>query len=134
MSLTSRGDCRYARPLGGKTICRQSGAGLIAGKRAIVPALLGLLLSCGSHRPPVLEPDLEREIEVREDLGVFTLFALLNAAGYDQENRAAGMHPVRIQVREALERTLDPGLRASSCTRSRTPPCTGGSCPPWTTS
>lgn len=65
----------------------------------------------GGSPPPMLESALEREIEIREDLTVFTLFALLNAAGYDEENREAGMHPVRVQVREALEKNLDPELR-----------------------
>jgi len=65
----------------------------------------------GGGSPPTLESALEREIEVREDATVFTLFALLNVAGYDEENREAGMHPVRVRVREALEKNLNPQLR-----------------------
>jgi hypothetical protein len=76
---------------------------------------LAVLSACAAHSPPPpsrgLAASLEREIRVSEDLTVFTLFALLNAAGYDDENREAGMHPVRLQVRQAL-RQLEPQLQA----------------------
>ncbi len=47
------------------------------------------------------------------DRRVFSLFALLNVGGYDDENNPAGMHPVRVAVREALasaafEKALEP--------------------------
>jgi hypothetical protein len=58
-----------------------------------------------------LGASLEREIAVSEDLAVFTLFALLNAAGYDDENREAGMHPIRLQVREAVHQRISPGFQ-----------------------
>jgi hypothetical protein len=63
--------------------------------------------------PPAsgLAVSLEREISVSEDLAVFTLFAFLNAAGYDEENREAGMHPVRLQVRQAVQQQLSPGFQ-----------------------
>lgn len=49
---------------------------------------------------------------MEEDLTVFTLFAMLNAAGYDDENASTGMHPVRIAVRRQLEHLVPPALRA----------------------
>jgi hypothetical protein len=76
---------------------------------------LVVLSACGGHRlePPAsgLAASLERGIGVSEDLTVFTLFALLNAAGYDDENREAGMHPVRLQVRQAVQQQLSPGFQ-----------------------
>jgi hypothetical protein len=41
-------------------------------------------------------------VSVRLDEGLFTLFAALNAAGYDDENFDLAYHPVRQQVRQAL--------------------------------
>ena len=76
---------------------------------------LVVLSACAGHRvaPPAsgLTASLEREISVSEDLTVFTLFALLNAAGYDDENREAGMHPVRLQVRETVRQRISPGFQ-----------------------
>jgi hypothetical protein len=40
-------------------------------------------------------------IVVKNDIRVFTLFAAMNAAGYDDENNDA-MHPVRVTLRNAL--------------------------------
>lgn len=77
--------------------------------------LVALSACAGQHRvaPPAsgLAASLERAISVSEDLTVFTLFALLNAAGYDDENREAGMHPVRLQVRQAVQQQLRPGFQ-----------------------
>ena len=79
--------------------------------------VLGVVLGCRDQRSGdagrVLATSLEREIGVVEDMRVFTLFALLNAAGYDQENREAGMHPVRVQIRSALGERLSLALSAS---------------------
>ena len=54
---------------------------------------VALLSGCATQRadPPALglAANLEREVGVSEDLTVFTLFALLNAAGCDDENREA---------------------------------------------
>jgi hypothetical protein len=58
-----------------------------------------------------LATSLEQQINVTEDLTVFTLFALLNVAGYDDENRQEGMHPVRSQIRRVLQQQLDPQRR-----------------------
>jgi hypothetical protein len=77
-----------------------------------------LLASATAHacapdieRAPLLIPDsvvtgeIERLVEVRESSSVFTVFALLNAAGYDEE-LSGEMHPVRRAVRSALPRVL----------------------------
>ena len=50
-------------------------------------------------------------VQVAENATVFTLFALLNAAGYDVENRDT-MHPVRLSVRAELARRVDPDMKA----------------------
>jgi hypothetical protein len=57
-----------------------------------------------------LSENVSRRVTVAEDLTVFTMFSLLNAAGYDLENRPQ-MHPVRVKVRAELARRLDPALR-----------------------
>ena len=41
-------------------------------------------------------------VQLQADERLFTLFAALNAAGYDEENNAQGMSPVRQQVRAEL--------------------------------
>jgi hypothetical protein len=45
---------------------------------------------------------IAKRINVSEDKTVFTLFALLNVAGYDEENNKQGMHPIRIRMRARL--------------------------------
>jgi len=50
-------------------------------------------------------------IAVEEDATVFTLFALLNGAGYDTENSAGAMHPARLEVRRMLALQLPPALQ-----------------------
>lgn len=52
-----------------------------------------------------LADEIAQRIEVRESPGLFTTFALLNAAGYDGEEPAE-MHPVRRAVRGALTRLV----------------------------
>jgi len=52
---------------------------------------------------------ISKRINVSEDKTIFVLFALLNVAGYDEENNAQGMHPVRIRVRDRISKaTPDP--------------------------
>jgi hypothetical protein len=51
---------------------------------------------------PVDLPTGSAFVTVRLDEGLFTLFAALNAAGYDDENFDLGYHPVRQHVRQAL--------------------------------
>lgn len=60
--------------------------------------------------PGDLSPMVERKVVVAENKTIFTLFCLLNAGGYDQENRRQGMHPARRKVREELSRSLPPEL------------------------
>ena len=52
-----------------------------------------------------LADEIAQRIDVRENPTVFSLFVLLNAAGYDDETSAA-MHPVRRAVRTLLPRRL----------------------------
>src|SRR5262245_55403315 len=73
------------------------------------------ILSCAKGAEGVreergLSESVSRRVTVSEDLTVFTLFALLNAAGYDLENRSQ-MHPVRVRVRSAMASRVDPALR-----------------------
>jgi hypothetical protein len=44
--------------------------------------------------------------QVIADRRIFAVMALLNATGYDREADGQTMHPVRVQVREAVERAL----------------------------
>lgn len=78
-------------------------------KRLAVAALV-LLAACSGPDATIEPPASGPRIEVSENATVFTLFALLNAAGYDVENRGA-MHPVRVTVRAELDRRVDPALR-----------------------
>ncbi len=57
-----------------------------------------------------LQAEVERRMTVTEDKTVFTLFCLLNLAGYDEENDPAGMHPVRVQVRQQLTKLVPPDV------------------------
>jgi hypothetical protein len=52
-----------------------------------------------------------KRLNVSENRTVFTLFALLNVAGYDEENSSQGMHAVRKRVREYLGRVTPDGWR-----------------------
>jgi hypothetical protein len=82
-------------------------------KRVIVALAVALLGGC-SDKPALdeqrLSESVSRQVAVSEDLTVFTLFALLNAAGYDLENRQQ-MHPLRRRIRTELARRLDPELK-----------------------
>jgi len=80
-----------------------------------VALVLALLVLCA---PPGgafqsqgdLSQVVEHKVVVAENKTIFTLFCLLNAGGYDQENRRQGMHPARLEVREELSRSLPPEL------------------------
>lgn len=52
-----------------------------------------------------LDAQIAQRVGVRESPTVFAVFAMLNAAGYDEETRPT-MHPVRRSVRGALPRIL----------------------------
>jgi hypothetical protein len=52
-----------------------------------------------------------KRLSVSESRTVFTLFALLNVAGYDVENNSQGMHAVRTRMRERLARATPEPLR-----------------------
>jgi len=89
-------------------------------RRKALPALiltaifLGSLASCrGAHG---IHGNLEKQIKDRvklvQDPTIFTLFALLNVAGYDDENREAGMHPVRLRIRSEVDTLVSPEFKA----------------------
>lgn len=42
---------------------------------------------------------------------LFTVYAFMNAAGYDHEWRQEGMHPIRVAVREHLQAALPPEFK-----------------------
>lgn len=52
-----------------------------------------------------LDEFVANRINVSESKTIFTVFAMLNVAGYDEENSKDGMHPVRVRVRERLSKT-----------------------------
>ena len=54
---------------------------------------------------------IAKRINVSEDKTVFVLFALLNVAGYDEENNEQGMHPVRQRVRDRVSKAIPEPLR-----------------------
>ena len=81
---------------------------------ALAVALL-VPAGCASHERAAstsVMASVDKQIQVAEDPTVFTLFALLNAGGYDDENGKRGMHPVRLEIRRALEAQLTGKLRA----------------------
>lgn len=55
-----------------------------------------------------------QSIMVQADERIFTIFAALNAAGYNDENNPQGMHPVRQIVRERLASKHLKGVNALS--------------------
>lgn len=65
-----------------------------------------------AHKPNRVAEAVAHTISVEEDARIFTVFALLNAAGYNDENASTGMHPVRVQVRNALAHQLTPSFAA----------------------
>src|ERR1700687_894608 len=78
-----------------------------------------------ASRPPTLRdrfPDgqsdgldlaalIGKRLSVSTSRTVFTLFALLNVAGYDEEDNPQGMHAVRKRVRDRLARATPEQLR-----------------------
>lgn len=63
-----------------------------------------------AHGDSSLQASVERRITVTENKTIFTLFCLLNLGGYDEENNPAGMHPVRVRVRQQLMHDVPPAL------------------------
>ena len=47
--------------------------------------------------------EMKKADPVLLDIRLFTVFALLNASGFDDENRKEGMHSTRLGVHKALE-------------------------------
>jgi nitrite reductase/ring-hydroxylating ferredoxin subunit len=92
-----------------------SGARVRATMRVALAALALTIAGAGAcaHRPAPgnFEESVAKRITVSEDTTIFTLFCMLNAAGYDLENGET-MHPVRLQVRAELERRVPKELRA----------------------
>ncbi|HET9232752.1 MAG TPA: hypothetical protein VFP10_01270, partial [Candidatus Eisenbacteria bacterium] len=82
--------------------------------RSLIALVLTALLlgSCGKDSQDAkLESQIKRRVELVEDSTIFTLFALLNLAGYDDENREAGMHPVRQSIRADLDTLVSSEFR-----------------------
>jgi hypothetical protein len=70
-----------------------------------------------ARTPASTIPDLPTSssfVSVRLDEGLFTLFAALNAAGYDNENFDFSYHPARQVVRQALHGKTFSGLERLS--------------------
>lgn len=80
---------------------RMSRRALVAGAAAIAA-----ISACAS----VLKAPADEVASVEEDMSVFTLFAMLNAAGYDDEN-ADAMHAARLEVRAALAHSLNGAMK-----------------------
>lgn len=64
-----------------------------------------------SSQASSLDKFIENRINVSESKTIFTLFAMLNVAGYDEENSKDGMHPVRVKVRERLSKVTPQQLK-----------------------
>jgi hypothetical protein len=81
-----------------------------------LPALaLAILVlgSCGRGAGPhSLESQIKNRVKLVEDPTIFTLFSLLNVAGYDDENRTGGMHPVRLRIRAEIDTLVSPEFKA----------------------
>jgi hypothetical protein len=58
-----------------------------------------------------LDQFIANRINVSESKTIFTLFAMLNVAGYDEENNKEGMHLVRVKVRERLSEVTPQQLK-----------------------
>ncbi len=76
-------------------------------------ALAAAVASCASQPYAPQSQRIEQAVSVEESLTIFSLFAFLNAAGYDQENTQS-MHGVRMQVRASLLHNLSPNLREAA--------------------
>jgi hypothetical protein len=91
----------------------------MVGARAL-PALIltaFVLGSLGCHRGAQsvhgnLEKQIKERVKLVEDPAIFTLFTLLNVAGYDDENRETGMHPVRRRIRAEVDTLISPEFKA----------------------
>jgi hypothetical protein len=71
----------------------------------VVATMLGAAELAVRLEPAVAAPAVPAElVSLQADERLFTLMAALNAAGYDDENNEAGMHPVRLAVRAELAR------------------------------
>ena len=68
------------------------------------------IVAPSSYGQSNLEEQVKKKVVVSENKTIFTLFSLLNLAGYDDENNAAGMYPVRTRVREQLAHEVSPEL------------------------
>lgn len=79
-------------------------------------SILGLvLLGIGAEfavraQPAHPAPALGAFVTVQADERLFTLFAALNAAGYDDENFGEPFHPVRVTVRDYVAARPLPNL------------------------
>ena len=85
--------------------------------RALLILTAFFLGSLGCHRGAQsvhgnLEKQLKERVKLVEDPTIFTLFTLLNVAGYDDENREAGMHPVRRRIRAEVDTLISPEFKA----------------------
>ncbi len=74
-------------------------------KRIRVPAVA--LLFCLAALPAAAAAPKSPYFDFVLDEGVFTLYAAMNAHGYDQVSNYMGMAPVRVQVRDAIEAMTD---------------------------
>jgi hypothetical protein len=79
-------------------------------RQFLVFLLLSGMAASLSYCQTNLEAQIGRKVVVSENKTIFTLFSLLNLAGYDDENNVAGMYPVRTYVREQLAREVPPEL------------------------
>ena len=91
--------------------------------RSVIAAILTITLfgvsilaqssrSKSSARASSLDEFIANRINVAEDKTIFTLSAMLNVAGYDEENNSQGMHPVRVRVRERLSKSIPETLKS----------------------
>jgi hypothetical protein len=58
-----------------------------------------------------LDAFIARRLKIAESKSIFTLFAMLNVAGYDLENRPQGMHPLRKRLRDRLLQVTPEALK-----------------------
>ena len=83
--------------------------------KQVIPLIFALVIPSAAmgqlpHNAADLEKAVERKIRVTENQTIFALFCLLNLGGYDEENNPAGMHPVRVRVRQELAQKVRPEL------------------------
>lgn len=75
----------------------------------VVMTLSSFALSL-AHGDATFQAQVERRITVTESKTIFSLFCLLNLGGYDEENDPAGMHVVRVRVRQQLAKEVPPDV------------------------